>query len=149
MSLQISTITAAIAGLTVTGVTILDTDEIPFEVGLRQSVLFPEPVNFVTDFTVTRDSMGIASQARKTVTYTLNYTFAHSQVGTGRGLADLYGDMVSTAYAIVDAIIALDTVSGAVGIDDPTINQFGVVVDPSGVSYHGCKIAVRVTEFVN
>ena len=149
MTLAISTITAAIAGVSVSGVTILDKSAIPNEWDTRTPILYPEPIGFVSGFKVTRDSVGMASVATKTVNYNLNYTFIHSLAGLDRSIGVLYGDMVSKAFSIIDAILALDTVSGAVTIDVKDINEFGVVQDPSGNSCNGCKISFAIQEFVN
>ena len=85
------------------------------------------------------------------VTYTLTYRLYHSKVGTGRsGLFDTFSGMVGKVGLFLDAIIANDTISGAVDIIPNSINNFGPVADPAGKSvFHGCDIGIQVTEFVN
>ena len=150
MSLSAATIADSISKLSVSGVTIKDVDQIPNEVTQYDvPVMFPEPLNFITDFEVIRDSFGADSLAKKTAAYTLNYTFCHSLVGSGRLLSDVYDDMVAKAELILDAIIANSTITGAVDIEPLNISNFGVVLDPAGHSFHGCQIQVRVMEFIN
>lgn len=150
MSLAAVTVADSISKLSVSGVTIKDVDQIPNEVTQYDlPVMFPEPLNFVTDFEVIRDSFGIDSIAKKTARYTLNYTFCHSLVGSGRLLSDVYDDMVTKALLILDAIVANSTVTGAIDIEPLDVASFGVVLDPAGNSFHGCQISVRVMEFIN
>ena len=149
MSLQIANVCDEIAGLSVTGVTIRDIDEIKEELGGRDTpYLMPKPDGFITDFSVERDSFGAAANARKTATYTLNYTYLHAPLGSGRGLFDVYDGMVKNSFAILDAIIAKDSTI-AVDLVPSDALAYGPVVDPAGNAYHGCIISVYVTEFVN
>ena len=149
MTLQIANVCNEIAAISVTGVDIRDIDEIKEELGGRDTpCLMPKPDGFITDFNVERDSFGAAATARKTVTYTLNYTYLHAPLGEGRGLFDVYDQMVVKSFAILDAIIAKDSaiVAELVPVD---ALAYGPVVDPAGEAYHGCIISVHVTEFVN
>ena len=148
MALAISTICDSIAALSVTGLTILDFDAIPARTD-RGHYLYPNPINFVTDFLVEWDSYGADASAKKTVTYTLNYVFNYSPVGEGRAFKlDLYDDMVTMAFQIQDALIANSSLSG--NIDNlPTFGTFGQIFDPSGNPCLGCDIRISVKEFVN
>lgn len=150
MSLQTSSIISGIAGLSVSGVTIRDLDEIPEAVPASDlPVLFPEPGNPMSNLVVTRDTMG-AGLAKWTVTYNLTYTFCHHQPGEGYGLFDKYGDMVDKATAILDALIEADlNANGAVELTVDNVLNFGPVLDPAGNQYHGCQFVLHVTEFIN
>jgi hypothetical protein len=148
MALQIITLCDSISKLSVDGVTIMDIDAIP-TADLRKPVLFPEPVGFVSNFSMVRNSQGGGSVALMTVEYDLNYTFCYSPVGSLRTGLGTYGPMVDKAFEILDAIIAIDEITGAVDLTPGEIPIFGVVADPSGNQYNGCKLTVHVMEFVN
>lgn len=149
MALQIVTVTNSIGSLSVSGVKMLDLDEIPPSGAIRAPAMFPEPLNFITEFELERNSFGGGSQALFTVRYNLNYTFIYAPIGTGRTGLDLYDEVVSRAAAILDAVIAINTFSGGVNIEPVEVLEFGPVPDPAGNQFLGCRMAFRVTEFVN
>ena len=150
MTLAIATIVSNIAALSVSGVTIKDMDSIPEQVLARDCpIMIPEPVDFVSDFEVERNTYGSAAQSKKTVRYTLNYSFLYQTVGATRTGLDIYGDMVDKAFAIFDAIISNDDLGSTVEFTPFDTVSFGVVLDPSGNTFLGCRILVRVTEFIN
>ena len=96
-----------------------------------------------------RDSTGGGSTAKMTVYYTLSYRLCHTRLGSGRGLFDVYDDMVAIAAAFLDAVLAIDVLTGAVDIMPSDAVNFGPVVDPAGDGFHGCDFALDITEFVN
>jgi len=150
MSMAIATIASNIADIDIGGVDIRGLDEIPDSFTARDCpALCPEPVNFVTDFVVERDSYGSPSQSKKTARYTLNYTLFYMPVGASRYGLDRYGDMVEIAFAVLDAIIATDDLGGTVEFTPQDTINFGVVLDATGNSFQGCRILLRVTEFIN
>lgn len=148
MSLQIATIANSISRLSVSGLTLLDVDEIPPVVDPRVSTLLPLP-NYITDFEMVRDSFG-SSDAKMTVVYTLNYRLFYKPVGTGR-ITTIEGvsGLVEMVGLVLDAVLAIDTLDGAVDITPQDVTNMGIVNDPSDNQWHGCDIALRVTEFVN
>jgi hypothetical protein len=149
MTLNIATIVSSFAALNISGVKICDTDHIPASVPPTACpILYPEPLGFVTDFTVVRDSWGAPSVAKKTATYTLHYTFCYMPVGAAREL-ERYGDMVETAFAILDAVILNEDLAGALEFDPAGAMEFGPVPDPAGNLFLGCRFAFLVTEFIN
>jgi hypothetical protein len=148
MTLQIVTVTDSIAALTVAGLHIQALD-IPPDATRQTPILFPEPVNFLTDFTMVRDSFGGGSSALMTVTYQLHYTFCFVPIGSGRTGLDLYSDMTAMVAAIFDAIMAIDTLTGAIDIQPLAATEFGPVPDPAGNQYLGCRLAFQISEYVN
>ena len=147
MALALITLCDSISDLNVSGVTILDLDQIPLG-DLRGPMMFPEPLGFVKNFSMVRDSFGGGTTAKMTVEYDLTYTFLHSRVGTTRAL-ETYPAMVDKAYEILDAILAIETITGAIDLTPADVVEFGPVPDPSGNMYHGCRIILHVKEFVN
>ena len=126
MALKITTIADSIAGLSVSGVTLYDIDEIPTAIISRDvPAIIPRPDDYITD---------------------------HSKLGTGRrSLFDTYSGMVTKIGLFLDALIAADAVSGSLDSRPISISNVGAVPSPAeeGVAFHGCDIGVRITEFVN
>ena len=150
MALAIATITKNIAAIDVDGIEIKDIDALKDEYTVRDCpVLIPEPIDFVTGLEIERNSYGSAAQSKKTARYTLNYTFLYMPVGASRYGLDRYGDMVERAFAIVDAMVATDDLTGSVEFTPQDTVSFGVVLDPAGNSFQGCRILLRITEFIN
>lgn len=151
MALQITAICNSIAGLTVSGVTIKDLDEIPEAQQASAAIIIPRPDGFVSGFSIERDSQGsnTVGLPRYTVGYNLTYRLLYSPLGVERGLFKLYPSAVAAAFRFVDAVTANDAVTGALDIQVADIQNVGPVADPSGAMFHGCDIIVRVTELVN
>lgn len=150
MALAFTTITNSIAAIDVLGVTIRDIDEIPEAVTPTMCpVLYPEPVGFISNFEYTRQSQGGGAVALADVTYNLTYTFLYAPVGSGRGLFDVYDDMVAKVGLILDAFIIADAATGAVDLTPDTPLNLGPVSDPAGNVFHGCQFVLNITEFVN
>ena len=153
MALKITTIADSIAGLSVSGVTLYDIDEIPTAIISRDvPAIIPRPDDYITDFEPEVNSLGTGSTAKMTVRYTLNYRLYHSKLGTGRrSLFDTYSGMVTKIGLFLDALIAADAVSGSLDSRPISISNVGAVPSPAeeGVAFHGCDIGVRITEFVN
>ncbi len=147
MALQITTLMDSIAALDVVGVTILP--EPPAEATRMTPVLFPEPLGFITDFTMVRDSFGGGSTAKMTVEYVLHYTFCYAPIGSGRTGLDIYVDMVDKVADILDEILAIDVITGSIDVVPDPLTEFGPVLDPAGNQYLGCRMALRCQEFVN
>jgi hypothetical protein len=148
MALQLEAVATAISGLTVTGLTVKDLNEIPEAFGMGGPTMFPNPDGFITDFNVQRVSFGM-NTAKMTATYRLNYLLAYSPVGGTLKQFEAYARMVGLAIDIIDAILALASLNGAVTFEIPVIGEFGIVNDPAGNARWGCGVSVSITEFVN
>ena len=144
MTLAIVTVCDSIAALDVEGVTIYDIDQIPPGVPRQLPALFPEPVNFVTNFTTARNTFG--TTGFKTVEYDLNYTFLFAPIGAGRTGLDLYDDMLTKVALIVDEVLENDAITGAWDIQTQGTADFGPVPDPAGNQYLGCRLVFHVIE---
>lgn len=150
MALAFATITDSIAGITVEGVTIKDIDEIPESVAVRDCpIMYPEPDGFISGFKYTRDSTGSGSTALATVNYNMTYAFLYTSVGSGRGLFDVYDDMLTKVGLIIDAIIISDGITGVVDLTIGDVSQFGAVPDPAGNMFIGTRLVFNIMEFVN
>jgi hypothetical protein len=153
MALAITTICDSISQLEVSGVKIRDLDQIPTAVNERDCpVFYPDPLNFVSGWELERDSQGSNSSpaAKYTVRYTLTYTFLYSPVGADRNMGlTKYGQMVDKLFEILDTILANDYIAGLVDLQPEAVDEFGPVPDPAGNSFIGCRVRLRVEEFVN
>ena len=150
MSIPIDTITAAIAGLTVTGVTIRDTSQLTDHIEHRDMpLLAPRPNQFVNLHPVERDTYGLASVARKTVTFELIYRFFHSDAGEGRGLFDMFPDFLDKIFAIEDALIAADALGGTVDMQLIGTPEFGIVLDGANNQCWGADVTIQCVLYVN
>ena len=148
MALQIAAVANSIAALSVTGVSLKDVDEIPSSIDKRAPTILPLP-DYVTNFAFERDSFG-GGGALMTVSYTLNYRLCYKPVGQGRQKTIEYYDvMVDKVALFFDAVMAIDTLTGAVDIAPDGITNMGIVNDPSDNEFIGCDLAVRIVEFVN
>ena len=112
-------------------------------------ILIPEPVNYVTDFSIARDSTGADSWALKTAIYTLNYTFCYMPVGSARSELSRYDDFIRKTYAIVDQVLLNSTITGLVDIEPVGLIEFGPVPDPAGNLFLGCRLQFKCIHFVN
>lgn len=150
MSLALTTITGNIAAISVTGVVMCDIDDIPTTADLERSPHFyPEPNGFVQTLSVERDSFGSPTTARKTVRYTLLYSFAYAPAGAGRNLAEQYAGAADKAYEVLDALIANDNLTGAIDMVPAVSGGFGALQSPDGSMFIGCHISIDIVEFVN
>jgi hypothetical protein len=152
MSLSASTISAGIAAMTVSGVTIKDIDEIPEAVMVRDCpVLFPsfdtwmggangEPAEGPTTF-------GTASTRYWIFNRIYRYIFLYAPVGSGRGLRDHFAGMVEKADAVIEALCELDI--DGVDVQNVTLGEFGVITDPSANNFYGFTLAITFRERIN
>lgn len=146
MALQLAAVANSIAALSVSGVTLKDVDEIPTKVDQRAPTILPLP-DYVTDFDVERVSFG-SSTALRDVSYTLNYRFCYKPVGMGRQKTiEYYDEMIDKVALFFDAVMAIETLTGAVDITPFGVTNMGIVNDPSDNEYIGCDLAVRILEF--
>lgn len=157
-SIKVSTVTAALAALqidvtrpggTVGPVKIRDTNVIPTGVNREDCpVLAPRPMNFVTNFGITRQTFG-ADSALKDVNYTLNYLFYYFPVAAGTLLFEKYDDMVTAAMVVLNYIAThTSPLLGTTDILPGDIPAFGEVVDAANKSFHGCTMTFRVIQYM-
>lgn len=149
MALQTAAIITSIAGYSVTGVDILDADEIKDEVKRRAVPLMMLAPNFFTQPKYIYDAMGTGAVAPITVKYVLRWRFFYAEVGTERGQYDIFQGFIQKVTAIIDAVIANDATSDAIHLQVVDVGTFGVVTDPTGNQFYGCDIGIEVTEYVN
>jgi len=153
MAISATTIATSIAALSVTGVTIKDLTGIPEAVYARDCpLLFPQPQPFMANLRLVRQSYGTGTY-KKDVLYTLRYVYLHCQVGSGRGIYDIYQDAIGKITAVIDTVLANDVLSGAIDIVPQDVINVGQLTGPPHADdedpplYWGCELLFEVTEF--
>jgi hypothetical protein len=141
-----STVADSISGLSIAGITVKDISAIPEAVQRLTPILFPQPTDFITGMEIKRQSYGGAGTPAMDMTYTLNYVFLQSEVGSGRGLFSVYPALISNIAKIVKAILENDNITGAVDMEMPSVTTIGSITDPAGNEYWGALFALKITE---
>jgi hypothetical protein len=71
-------------------------------------------------------------------------------VGAGRAnVLEYYDDLTAMIGLVLDAVLAIDTLTGLVDIMPLSVTNMGLVNDPADQAWYGCDFAFRVMEFVN
>lgn len=146
ITVAFATVADSIAGLTYTGITAKDIDQIPDNAELLCPIFFPQPNDFVMDIQSTFQSFGSNGTAKIDLSYTLNYVYLHCKTG-GIGAFEANAGLIANIAVIVKAILSNDAITGAVDIVPQTIQSIGVVEDPAGNQFWGALFSFRVLEF--
>lgn len=144
---QFATVADSIAGLTISGVTIKDIDQIPVSASLTCPILFPQPEGFISDIQYARQSFGSNGTPKIDFSYTLNYVYLHCETGSGISALDPYAGIIAKLELITETIMSNDAITGAVDIIPNTIGGIGSIQDPAGNTYWGALLSFRVLEF--
>lgn len=144
---SIATVADSIAGLSISGVTVKDIDQIPDTAQGLTPLLIPRPDNFVTDISVTFETLGSNGSAKINTNYTLNYIFIFCEVGSGINAYSAFSGLMAKLSAILVAINSNDTINGAVDIKINSIGNIGAITDPAGDEYWGIEFSLRVLEY--
>lgn len=150
MSLSISSITAAIANLSVAGVTIRDIDAIPDQVQPRDvPMMYPHPDGFMQGGTGGGEGLstfGTPTSRMWLFNRTLRYVYLHASAGSERGIAIHYAGMADNIDAVLEAIVTLDVAQ--VDVRNISVTSFGMMQDASGSNFYGCMIDITFREKV-
>ena len=152
MSLGAGGIATAIAGLTISGMTVKDVTATPQQVQPRDCpILFPMPNGWIKGGSAEPAdgpaTFGTPSTRFWMFNRTFDYVYLHAPVGAGRGLLDQNPGMGSSADAIMTALTTLD-VTG-VDVKNVSIGQFGTITDPTGTQFYGFIVSIVLREKVN
>ncbi len=149
MTLNTAGIFAAVAGLTITGLTIKDIDEIPFTVTDRDCpVMFPAPAGGVQATQAEMMTFGGATERYWEVTRQFRWNYLHAPLGADRyGVFAYHPAMAAKSDAIIEALCELDVA----GVDIMTVDltDFGPVPAPDGTMFHGFGLTMTVREKIN
>jgi len=145
---KIRTVTAAIAALSISGVTIKDLSGIPSNANLLAKTLYPNPESgTIQGFLPVRQTKGIGGGERVNIGYGIKYRYLHC-TPNALNAGDVIDDLVNTLSTIFAALIADDAVSGAVDLWIDSVSDFPAIVnDPAGNPFWGCDFVVTIQEF--
>jgi hypothetical protein len=151
MALSATTITAAIAALTITGVTIKDISGIPDQVLDRDCpILFPMPGTWLGAGSGLPDeetTFGTPSTRYWVAHRVYKYVFLHSIVGAGRGVSEQYNAATAYMDSIPTALVQLDVAT--VDVEGITFQPLGVVQGPDGTKFIGSVFDIAMRERIN
>ena len=143
----IATVADSISGLSISGVTIKDIDQIPETARMLTPLLIPQPANFVTDVSVTFQTYGSNGGAKINTNYNLNYVFLFCEVSSGMGAFAAFSGLISKLSSILVAINSNDAITGAVDVKISSIGNIGVITDPAGVEFWGFEFSLKILEY--
>lgn len=145
-TIDLTTVTNTIEALTITGVTILDVDEIVEDMSMMPATLAPRPEDFITNTLITRDD---SSGRLLKLEYTLNYRYYHCPIAGGLGgIFGSYSAMLTKILAIQLKLMDDAALTGAVDYKDVAPYNIGPVQDPAGNWHLGCEFGINFTQFV-
>lgn len=151
MTLSTSSITAGIAAISISGLSIKDITSIPEQVQPRDCpILFPHPVQFIQGGAGGEEGLetfGIPTSRFWLFNRTYRYLFLYAPVGSTRGMVDIYSGYVSKIDSIMESITELDVTD--VDVRNISVSELGVIEDPAGSKFYGCTIDIMVREKVN
>lgn len=147
IDVQIEGVVSDITSMNVAGVNIKGVEDIQENAEATLPLFQPRPDGFITDMEFERVSFGSDGTAKMNLTYTLNYRYLHSKIGSGGGLLSTYGGLVKKLALILEKIFAYDAETDAVDVTLQSISDIGPLPDPAGNQYHGVDISLRVLEF--
>lgn len=149
MTIAISptTVSAAIAALSISGVTLKDIDEIPESAQMLTPLIVPRPNDFITNIKPEAKSFGSNGSELMDVSYSLNYVFCYTEIGSGINAFAPYSGLLSMLILIINTILNNDKVNGLVDIQLESIGDIGSVEDFAGNKFWGCNFSLRCLEF--
>lgn len=150
IKINFSAVVTSIAGLTITGITFLDMDKIPVDASMLGPVFYPRPNEFITDIQPARVSQGGGGIALMDLEYTLHYMYLHAPIDAGVNVLAVYQGLITNIALILEKLAGFDNPDPDMAVDlmIESISSVGPVGDPSGNSYHGVEIALRIKEFI-
>lgn len=142
------TVAASIAALVMpNGVTIKGLDTIPDAGHLIIPVVFPRPNEFITSVEPETMSFGSMGTQAQNFTYTLNYVFLFTEIGSGINAFAPYEDMITKLVDILNVILNNDAVTGLVDMQLEGITGIGSIDDPAGNQFWGAFFSLRCLEY--
>lgn len=144
-------VAASIAGLSVSGVSILTPATLKPAIQARDCPVIYPAFDFVTGVTDTVRGLGLAGAALHEYRYTLRYLYAHQPAGSGRYPTENTATILANLKAFADAVRGADTTSGSAGalayyVTLSEMTAPAVVADPSDNQFWGAIIALAVLE---
>lgn len=140
------TVAASIAGLSISGVTIKDIDEIPESASMLCPLIIPA-TDFITNTRPVNQSFGSNGTPKIDFTYTLNYLFLYADAGSGINAFAPYSGIMSKLELILETILANDAINGLVDMKLESVSNVGVIQDPAGNQFWGLSFSLACLEY--
>jgi hypothetical protein len=141
------TVAASIANLSVSGVTIKKTDNIPDSASMICPIIIPQPSGFISNIAPENVSFGSMGSQKENFSYSLNYVFLFAEIGSGINAYAPYDAALAKLMVALNVILNNDTVSGLVDMQLEEVSTIGAIDDPYGNPYWGALFSLRCLEF--
>jgi hypothetical protein len=149
VSLNLANVADAIAGISVSGVTVKDKDQIVGSWTPLPNVLYPQPEGWITNFSIDYVTVEQGAGAKMDISYTLNYRFLGVQAGDMSTFPVAYSSLVDKLILIINAVISTPApYSGLVELILGGIS-IGPRTDPAGNNFFGADLSFNVKEMQN
>jgi hypothetical protein len=148
-TISFTAVPTALAALVVAGVQIKDIDSIP-DSGLEMltPILFPDPGGWVSNVSVIRETMGINGTGKYDLIYNLNYVYLHAPAGGNVSDFGNFSSMITKLGLILTSLANNDTLGGVNDVTIEGVSEPGFIEAPDGGIFHGCRLSLRVLQFV-
>lgn len=148
-SINLANVSAAISGISISGITIKDKDEVSASWVSLPNVLYPKPDGWVSDLSIEYDSVLQGLSAPSTVSYNLNYRFLGVQVGDSSIFPVAYSDLIDKLILVINGLVAISgPYSGKVEMQIGNLD-IGPKADPAGNNFFGADIQLHIKELQN
>jgi hypothetical protein len=148
ITVSFATVAHSIAALAVPGVTIKDIDEIPAAGSLLCPIMFPQPSGTISGIQPVFQTVGTGGTAKIDLSYTLHYVFLECEAGSGINELAATAAVIGHLADILEVMLANDAVIGAIDSVPESIDEIGVIEDPTGNQYWGALLSFKILEFV-
>jgi len=147
ISINFATVANSIKSLSVSGVNMLNIDQIPQSGSLVLPVVFPQPNGWLDNVNPIAQSLGSNGTEKMDFSYTLHYVFLYAEAGSGISQTDPIAPMLAKLELIVETILNNDAITGLVDMRLNGIEGVGRIQDVSGNDYWGALFSLRCMEF--
>jgi hypothetical protein len=148
-TISFTAVPTALAGLSISGVKILDIDKIPDSgIELLTPVLFPDPANWISGISVVRETMGVGGTGKYDLNYNLNYVYLHAPAGGNISDFGNFSAMITKLGLICTELANNDQLGGVDDFTIDSVSEPGFIEAPDKTIFHGCRLTFRVLKFV-
>lgn len=149
MSISVNPVAVAdaISSLSISGVTLKSINEIPDSGQMVCPIIFPQPTGFISGIVSDNMSFGSMGTQKQNFTYSLNYVFLFTELGSGVNAFAPYEDLITKLTLTINTILNNDVVNGLVDLRLESIQGIGEVQDPAGYSYWGALFTLKCLEY--
>jgi hypothetical protein len=143
-TVDVGTVMASIAGLTISGVTVRGESGVADSMLANTAVLAPRPEKFITGVHLVHVEQ---TQQQNNFYYTLHYRYYHCAIGSVN-MTNSWTGLLTNVAAILAALSSHTTLAGSIDSEDPIVEILGPVSDPAGNVYLGAEFAITIMQFL-